>query len=107
MHETSINHPPEVDEFERAGVTPGECEIVEVPRVQESKISMECSVEHMLKLGVDHLVIARMHRFHVDDALLHNGRIDLQALDPLGRMAGNYTRIESLFDLPLQDADVS
>lgn len=107
MHETSINHPPEVDEFTRAGVTPAGCAFVQVPRVQEAKISMECSVEHMLKLGVDHLVIGRMHRFHVDDALLHNGRIDLQALDPLGRMAGNYTRIESLFDLPLQDADAS
>jgi flavin reductase (DIM6/NTAB) family NADH-FMN oxidoreductase RutF len=106
MHETSINHPPEVDEFERAGVTPLNCEVVEVPRVGEAKISMECSVEHMLKLGSDYLVIGRMLRYHVVDELLSEGRIDLKKLDPLGRMAGNFTRIETLFDLPLKDPPV-
>jgi flavin reductase (DIM6/NTAB) family NADH-FMN oxidoreductase RutF len=101
MHETSVNHPPEVDEFERAGVTPLNCEVVDVPRVGEAKISMECTVEHMLKLGSDYLVIGRMLRYHVADELLSDGRIDLKMLDPLGRMAGNFTRIETLFDLPL------
>lgn len=105
MHESAVNHPPEVDEFVRAGVTPAPCEVVQTPRVAESKVSMECTVEHMLKLGSDYLVVGRMHRYHVDDALIHNGRIDPQGLDPLGRMAGNFTRIESLFDLPLEDTD--
>ena len=102
MHETSFNHSPEVDEFERAGVTPAPCEVVRTPRVAEARISMECTVEHMLKLGSDSLVIGRMHRYHVEDALISNGRIDLMALDPLARMAGNFTRVESLFDLPLK-----
>jgi flavin reductase (DIM6/NTAB) family NADH-FMN oxidoreductase RutF len=43
------------------------------------------SNEHMLRLGTDHLVIGRMQRYHVDDALYSNGRIDTQGLDPLGR----------------------
>lgn len=102
MHETSINHSPEIDEFVRAGVTPASCEFVDTPRVAEARISMECTVEHMLKLGSDFLVIGRMHRYHVEDALLSNGRIDLKALDPLARMAGNFTRIETLFDLPIK-----
>lgn len=104
MHESSINHPPEVDEFVRAGVTAASCEIIDTARVEEAQISMECSVEHMLKLGSDFLVIGRMLRYHVRDELLSGGRIDIRALDPLGRMAGNYTRIESLFDLPLDDS---
>ncbi|MBC8210301.1 MAG: flavin reductase family protein [Gammaproteobacteria bacterium] len=104
MHETSMNHLPDVDEFVRAGVTPVRCEVVDVPRVAEAKISMECSVEHMLKLGSDYLVIGRMLRYHVQDELLSDGRIDILGLDPLGRMAGNFTRIESLFDLPLNDS---
>lgn len=103
MHETAINHSPDVDEFTRAGVTPADCEVVNTPRVAEAKISMECTVEHMLKLGTDYLVIAQMHRYHVEDELISNGRIDIKALDPLGRMAGNFTKIESLFDLPLDD----
>jgi flavin reductase (DIM6/NTAB) family NADH-FMN oxidoreductase RutF len=105
MHETSINYPPEVDEFKRAGVTPAPCVVIKTPRVAEAKISMECTVEHMLKLGSDYLVIGRMHRYHVEDALLANGRIDVQALDPVGRMAGNFTRIETLFDLPLDETN--
>ena len=103
MHETSINHAPEVDEFVRAGVSPAACELVKTPRVAEAKIAMECTVEHMLKLGSDYMVIGRMHRYHVEDGLLSKGRIDLQELDPLGRLAGNFTRIESTFDLPLEE----
>lgn len=105
MQESSINYPPEIDEFERAGVTPAPCEVVNTPRVAEAGISMECTVEHMLRLGADYLVIGRMQRFHVDDALYSNGRIDTQGLDPLGRMAGNYTKVETLFDLPLDESD--
>jgi len=102
MHESSINYSPEVDEFARAGVNVAACEVIETPRVAEAKISMECTVEHMLRLGSDYLVVGRMHRYHVDDALVSNGRIDVHKLDPLGRMAGNFTRVESLFDLPLK-----
>ena len=97
---------PEVDEFERAGVTPAACVVVETPRVAEAKISMECTVEHMLRLGSDYLVIGRMHRYHVDDAIIRNGRIDLLQLDPLARMAGNFSRIETLFDLPLNESEL-
>lgn len=103
MYETSHNHAPEVDEFERAGVTPADCVVVKTPRVAEARISMECTVEHILALGSDHLVIGRMHRYHVQDALISKGRIDQVALDPLGRMAGNFTKVETLFDLPLDD----
>ena len=105
MHETGINHAPEVNEFERAGVTPAECEVVSAPRVAEAKISMECTVEHMLKLGSDYLVIGRMHRYHVQDDLMHQGRIDIAGLNPLARMAGNFSKIETLFDLPLANKE--
>ena len=103
MQETSINYPPEVDEFEQAGITPAPCVVVDTPRVAEAKISMECTVEHILQLGTDHLVIGRMQRYHVDDHLISDGRIDTIKLDPLGRMAGNFTKVETLFDLPLKE----
>ena len=73
MHESSKNHPPEADEFEKAGLTPAACEVV----------------------------IGRMVRFHVRDELYgENGRIDVSSLDPLGRLAGNYTKVETIFELP-------
>jgi flavin reductase (DIM6/NTAB) family NADH-FMN oxidoreductase RutF len=101
MHESAINHPPEVDEFKSSGVTAVDSIVVSSPRVAEAKINMECTLEHILKLGSDFLVIGKMQRYHIDDTLFNNGHIDIQKLDPLGRMAGNYTKIETLFDLPL------
>jgi len=53
---------------------------------------MECLLDRVLPIGSDHLVIGRMVRFHVKDELYENGRIDVGSLDPLGRLAGDYTR---------------
>ena len=77
MHESSMNHPPEADEFEKAGLTPAGCEVVGAPRVEEAAVSMECVLERVLKLGTDHLVIGKMVRFHVREELYENGRIDI------------------------------
>lgn len=100
MIETAVNHPPEVDEFVQAGVTAGACETIKAPRVAEAKIAMECQLEQIIELGSDYLVIGKMLRYHVEDDLINNGRIDIKKLDPLGRMAGNFTKVETLFDLP-------
>jgi len=100
MHESSRVHPPEVDEFKAAGLTPAPCEVVAAPRVEEAFVSMECRLDRVLSIGEDHLVLACMVRFHVRDDLYENGRIDVAALQPLGRLAGNYTKVETIFDLP-------
>lgn len=104
MHESSGSHPPEADEFEKAGLTPAPCEVVGVPRVGEAGVSMECVLDRVLALGSDHLVLGRMVRFHVRDELYtQNGRIDVAKLQPLGRLAGDYTKIETIFALPTED----
>jgi flavin reductase (DIM6/NTAB) family NADH-FMN oxidoreductase RutF len=100
MHESSRNHPPEADEFEKAGLTPAECEVLSAPRVEEAAVSMECVLHRVLQLGTDHLLIGRMVRFHVRDELYDNGRIDVAKLRPLGRLAGTYTKVETIFELP-------
>ena len=103
MYESSRTHPPKANEFEKAGLTPARCEVVTAPRVEEAAVSMECLLERVLQLGTDHLVIGRMVRFHVRDELYENGRIDVAKLQPLGRLAGNYTRVETIFELPSED----
>lgn len=103
MYESSMNHPPEADEFEKAGLTPVPCEVVKVPRVGEAGVSMECVLDRVLPFGTDHLVIGRMVRFHVRDELYEDGRINVAKLKPLGRLAGNYTKVETIFDLPTDD----
>ena len=103
MFESSKNHPSETDEFEKAGLTPAPCEVIGAPRVEEAAVSMECLLDRILALGTDHLIIGKMVRFHVKDELYENGRINVAKLQPLGRLAGNYTKVETIFELPADD----
>jgi flavin reductase (DIM6/NTAB) family NADH-FMN oxidoreductase RutF len=61
---------------------------------------MECVLDRVLKLGTDHLVIGKMVRFHVREEFYKSGRIDIAKLQPLGRLAGTYTKVETIFELP-------
>jgi hypothetical protein len=38
-----------------------------------------------------------------DELYGKNGRIDVAGLDPLGRLAGDYTKVETIFELPKDD----
>ena len=67
-------------------------------------MGMECLLDRVLSLVSDHLPIGRVVRFHVRDELYgENGRIDVAGLDPLGRLAGDYTKVETIFELPTED----
>ncbi len=88
MYESSQNHAPDADEFAAAKLTPAECEVVKAPRVAEALISSECALEQIIPVGGDHLVLGRVIRFHIREELYKDGRVDLESLDPLGRLAG-------------------
>nr|WP_285876818.1 flavin reductase family protein [Fictibacillus phosphorivorans] len=101
MHKTSENLPSEVDEFKAAGLTTIDSTIVKPKRVKEAPIQMECQLEQIIQLGSDHLVIGRMVRYHIeDDYYLGNYKVDLEKLQPLGRLAGNYSESRAFFSLP-------
>jgi flavin reductase (DIM6/NTAB) family NADH-FMN oxidoreductase RutF len=47
------------------------------------------------------LVLGRVVHIHVADKVYQDGRIDIAALDPVGRLAGNlYSTIRDQFELP-------
>lgn len=100
MARTGEHLAPDVDEFAYTGLTPVSSESIEVPRIKESPVSMECVLEQVIPLGDDHLVIGKVLRFHIRDELYNNGRIDTKKLAPIGRLAGNYSPVESMFSLP-------
>ena len=101
MYESSLGHAPDTDEFAEANLTPAECEVVRAPRVEEAFISTECVLDQILPVGSDHLVLGKAVRFHIRDDLYKDGRVDLETLDPLGRLAGNYTKLGGIFELPM------
>ncbi|MDQ0428888.1 flavin reductase (DIM6/NTAB) family NADH-FMN oxidoreductase RutF [Planomicrobium stackebrandtii] len=95
----------EIDEFEYAGLTAAESIEISVPRVLEAPINMECKLHDIIQLGDDHLIIGKLVKFHIKDELYQNGRINLEKLAPIGRLAGNYAPVETIFSLPIEDLD--
>ena len=70
----------------------------------ESHISMECRLVQVVHVSPKPLggsiVLGEVVRFHVDDALFDNFRIDPDKLRAFGRMGGNsYARTTDRFEL--------
>ncbi|GIM46547.1 hypothetical protein DNHGIG_20960 [Collibacillus ludicampi] len=104
---TSIDAPEDISEIELAGLTVIPGHIVDVPRIQECKIAMECRLHQHLTLGGHEdapnadVIIGEVLCFHIADELLDSGRIDVDRLKPVGRLAGTrYTTIGQVFDYP-------
>ena len=101
MQKSAENLPSNADEFEAAGLSAAESHLVAPKRVKEAPIHMECKLEQIIKLGSDHLIIGRMVYYHIeDDYYLGNYKVDLEKLQPLGRLAGNYSENKEFFKLP-------
>jgi flavin reductase (DIM6/NTAB) family NADH-FMN oxidoreductase RutF len=104
MHHSSIEHAPEDDEFELANLSKALSSVVRPPRVAGAPASMECELERIIPLGEagDHVVFGRVVKFHVkDEFFLPGGRIDTAALQPVGRLAAEYTLTDNVFTSPL------
>ena len=89
----------EVDEFKISNLTPINSEKISPPRLKESKVSYECELHSIVDIGnaepgAGFVVIGTIVMFHIEDDVYKDGRVDLKALNPIGRLAGNnYTRV--------------
>jgi len=95
MAVTSIQFDTGISEFEKAGLTPIESDLVKAARVKESPVNMECKVKEVQPLGeqggAGHLIICEVIRMHVDDAVIDDrNRIDPHKIDLMGRMGRAY-----------------
>lgn len=101
----STDFDPDVDEYEVANLSKVDSLKIRPPRVQEAKISFECSLNHIVeigdgKAGSGFIVIGTIVLFHIDDSVYDNGKINLKMLSPLGRLAGNsYSRNDDTFEI--------
>jgi flavin reductase (DIM6/NTAB) family NADH-FMN oxidoreductase RutF len=104
MNATAAQVGPEVDEFELSGLTPLPSELIKPARVAESRVHMECRLLQIVQVsdqpGGGSLVLGEVLRFHIQQDLLSDFRIDPDKLQAVGRMAGNtYVRTVDRFDL--------
>jgi flavin reductase (DIM6/NTAB) family NADH-FMN oxidoreductase RutF len=92
VNKTSGMYPYGTDEFKISGLTPLPALSVNAPLVKESPISFECVLQSHQQLG-DTLdgsdaIFGEVKHIHVDDALFHEFKIDIQKLAPVSRLAG-------------------
>ena len=105
MVKCSTDYKKEVDEYFKSGLSPIPSKKIKPPIVSESKISLECILNQIVQIGKDDagsgfIVIGTIVLFHIDDEVYDNGRIILDKLQPLGRVAGNgYVRSTNTFDI--------
>ena len=108
MNQSCASVPPEVNEFELAGLTPVPSRVIAVPRVLESPVSFECRRTQVLQLaGADGskvdtwLVLGEVVAVHIAKAQLKDGIYDTAAAGHVlrGGGAGDYFTIgpEQLF----------
>jgi flavin reductase (DIM6/NTAB) family NADH-FMN oxidoreductase RutF len=95
VNHTSIEVPPEIDEFALAGLTPAPSVAVAPPRVMESPVSLECRVTQLQQLRSlkedmldTWLVIGEVVAVHISKTLLHEGVYDTAAGRPILRGGG-------------------
>ena len=91
-------------EFEWASVTPIPSETISVPRVAEAPIAFECALDRIVTIsdqpGGGAAIFGRVKCVHVRDDIYDDGRIDMAALRPIGRLAGDaYSRVTDIFHM--------
>jgi flavin reductase (DIM6/NTAB) family NADH-FMN oxidoreductase RutF len=105
MNITATEVPPDVNEFERAGLTPAPSQVVQPPRVAESPIHFECKLREIIVIsdepGGGNLVIGTVVHMHFAESVYRAGnQVDIAAYQAIGRLAGaSYCRVNDFFDL--------
>ena len=96
MNQTCAPVPPDINEFELAGLTPAPSRVISVPRVSESPVSFECKLTQIVQLqGADGekvptwLVLGEVVAVHIAQALLKDGIYDTAAAGHILRGGGS------------------
>lgn len=104
INETAASLPATESEIELADLTLIQSENVSVPGVKEAKVRMECKLVQAIPLGGDgpgsDLFIGEVVRFHIDEEIYEDGRIDPRGLNAVSRLAGSsYAEIGDIFSI--------
>jgi flavin reductase (DIM6/NTAB) family NADH-FMN oxidoreductase RutF len=102
MNLSSGDFPPEISKMNRLGLTFVPSVRISVPRIAESPIGLECTLNRHIVLdgGAVDLMIGEVCRYHVWDELMTEGTVDQKLLKPIARMGGKYyATVDNLFEM--------
>jgi len=103
MVQCATDFPADESEIERVGLTTSDAVTVDVPRIAESPVHLECREASTVSIGRTRVILGEVIHFAVRDELLEEvspGRWHVRTADAhfIGRMHGrnNYTRTRDL-----------
>ncbi len=107
VNATGTAFPPEVSEFDAAGLTREPSETVRPPRVQESPVALECRLHLIQDMGDCTLVFGEVVHAVVSEEVLDGDLPAIGALEPLSRLGrnewGTAGTIRSITRIPVGD----
>jgi len=83
---TGASCPPEVSEFDVAGLTREASMTVATPRVAESPVSLECALHDLIPMGNCHLVFGKVMHTVVETSMLEGSHPLMNKMAPLSRL---------------------
>jgi flavin reductase (DIM6/NTAB) family NADH-FMN oxidoreductase RutF len=106
MVKTSAIFPYGINEAAEAGVPLVSSKIVAAPRVKESRVAFECSLDRIVTVGqracAGNLVLGSILLVHIKDEILETEKtIDPIKFDVIGRISGGtrFCRTDSIFEI--------
>ena len=106
MNASAVPAPREVDEFDYAGLTRSEAELVGAPRVGESPVHMECMYTQTAEMLTDDaespntVVFGQVVGIHIADWAIVDGMVETARLQPVGRLGYmDYVRVTEAFSM--------
>ena len=106
MVDSANGIPEEESEFDTTGLVPIPSEKVQSPRVKDAPIHFECKLHQVIELGPNKhpLVIGEVGYFHIDQDCMTGGYIDMQKLEPGGRLNGfSYSALGDIWEREFTD----
>lgn len=100
VNATSVNAPPDVSEFDWAGVAREASLHVAPPRVAEAPVAMECVLHDTLALGDCTVVLGRVLHMAIAEEAMRDGRPAADLLRPVARLGGRqWTTLGELLEI--------
>lgn len=107
MNASSAHLDHGVSEFERAGLTPVPCKLIDAPMIAEAGIVLECQtlevkplIDRNGKEAAYTMVLGQVLGVHIADEFITDGFLDITAVKPIARLGyRDYAVINEVFQL--------
>jgi flavin reductase (DIM6/NTAB) family NADH-FMN oxidoreductase RutF len=102
MHRSSAEFPADMSEVTALGIETEASHMIRTPRVRGVPVSMECRTHQVIEFGSfrTQLLVGEVVRFHVRKDCYSDGRIDVKAVKPVGRLGGpSYAALGKFFHM--------